>query len=202
MAGPTREFWHDRFQTRQTPWDRGDVSPQLRSWLEAGVLRGSRVCVPGAGSGWEVVELARRGFDVTALDYARAAVDRMRAFLEQNGVVANLEEANVLEWRPDRVFDAIYEQTCLCALHPDDWVSYSAQLHSWLTPGGKLCALFMQAPRPGAATGQVEGPPYHCDINAMRALFPAHRWEWPKPPYAVVPHPMGTTELAVPLVRR
>ena len=28
------------------------------------------------------------------------------------------------------------------------------------------------------------------------------RWEWPAPPYASVPHPMGVTELAVQLVRR
>jgi hypothetical protein len=35
----------------------------------------------------------------------------------------------------------------------------------------------------------IEGPPYHCDINAMRALFPEQRWHWPKPPYARVDHP-------------
>jgi hypothetical protein len=36
----------------------------------------------------------------------------------------------------------------------------------------------------------------------MRALFPGTRWEWPKPPYATVPHPIGVNELAVVLVRR
>jgi len=50
------------------------------------------------------------------------------------------------------------------------------------------------------AEQQVLGPPYHCDINAMRALFPSSRWRWPKPPYPVVPHTIGT-ELAVRLVR-
>jgi hypothetical protein len=202
MAGPTREFWQNRFETRQTPWDRGEVSPQLRAWLEAGVLRPSRICVPGSGSGWEVAALARRGFDVTALDYAPAAIERARALLAQEGLTARLEQADVLQWRPDAPFEAIYEQTCLCALHPDYWAPYAAQLHSWLVPGGTLWALFMQVQRPGAAEGQIEGPPYHCDINAMRALFPAERWAWPKPPYPIVPHPMGMTELAVPLVRR
>jgi hypothetical protein len=60
----------------------------------------------------------------------------------------------------------------------------------------------MQAVRPGAASGLIEGPPYHCDVNGMRALFDASRWTWPKPPYERVPHPMGHAELGVALIRR
>ncbi|NUA29547.1 hypothetical protein [Cupriavidus basilensis] len=90
----------------------------------------------------------------------------------------------------------------LCALHPDHWTRYAAQLHAWLRPGGRLLALFMQMRRDSAGQGVVEGPPYHCDINAMRALFPARLWEWPKPPFDAVAHPSGAFELAVVLVRR
>ena len=202
MAGPTLDFWQRRFETGQTAWDRGDVSPQLRAWLKAGALQPVRICVPGCGSGWEVAELARSGFEVTAIDYAPAAVERTRNLLARDHLTARVEQADVLVWHPERPFDAIYEQTCLCALHPDHWVAYARQLHSWLRPAGTLWALFMQALRPGAAQGRVEGPPYHCDINAMRALFPSDRWEWPAPPYASVPHPMGVMELGVQVVRR
>jgi SAM-dependent methyltransferase len=202
MAGPTAEFWEARFEAGQTPWDRGRASPQLAAWLDAGALRPSRVCVPGCGSGWEVAELARRGFDVTALDYAAAAVERTRALLAKAGLAARVERADVLAWRPDAPLDAVYEQTCLCALHPDHWVAYAAQLHAWLRPGGALFALFMQLSRAGAPDGRIEGPPYHCDVCGMRALFAGDRWEWPRPPYPRVPHPMGGEELAVPLVKR
>ncbi|MFX7934485.1 hypothetical protein ABTK33_20580, partial [Acinetobacter baumannii] len=76
-------------------------------------------------------------------------------------------------------------------------------LQRWLAPGGTLFALFMQMVRPGATQeGLIEGPPYHCDINAMRALVPATQWAWPKPPYAQVKHPTLSHELVVPLVRR
>ena len=109
----------------------------------------------------------------------------------------------LLAWQPDAPLDAIYEQTCLCAIHPDHWTAYAAQLQRWLKPGGTLFALFMQMVRPGATQeGLIEGPPYHCDINAMRALFPATQWDWPKPPYAQVQHPSLSHELAVPLRRR
>jgi hypothetical protein len=55
--------------------------------------------------------------------------------------------------------------------------------------------------RAGAAEGAIQGPPYHCDINGMRALLPSPRWSWPKPPYPLTSHPAGLAELAVILQR-
>lgn len=57
-------------------------------------------------------------------------------------------QADVLTYQPDKPFDAIYEQTCLCALHPDHWVDYARQFRQWLKPQGSLWALFMQMLRP------------------------------------------------------
>lgn len=201
MAGPTREFWGKRFQSGETPWDRGGANPQLDAWLGVGVLRPCRIVVPGCGSGHEVAALAAAGFEVTALDYAPEAILRTRRLLDRANLGATLCEADVLDWRPDRAFDAVYEQTCLCAIHPDQWRRYADRLHDWLVPGGALWALFVQVPRPGARDGTIEGPPYHCDINAMRALFPDSRWGWRKPPFPRVAHPGGHYELAVVLER-
>lgn len=202
MTGPTKEFWDQRFASGNTPWDRGAVSPQLGAWLQAGALKPCRVLVPGCGSGYEVVDLALAGFEVTGLDYADEAVARTHASLEKAGVDATLVQADVLSWKPDRAFDAIYEQTCLCALYPDRWREYADRLYQWLAPDGRLFALFLQLPREGAAEGFIQGPPYHCDINGMRALFPESRWAWPKPPYPRTTHPAGIAELAVVLGRR
>jgi SAM-dependent methyltransferase len=203
MAGPNADFWQQRFRAADTPWDRGAPHPQLHAWLASGVLAsGQTVLVPGCGSGHEVAALARAGVNATGIDYTPEAVALATARLAAGGLRAVVREADVLAWQPAAPVDAVYEQTCLCALHPDHWTAYAAQLHRWLRPGGRLCALFMQAPRPGAAEGRVEGPPYHGDINAMRALFPSSLWDWPAPPYAAVPHARGWAELAVVLQRR
>ena len=170
----------------------------------------TRVLVPGCGSGHEVAMLAERGFDVTGVDYAPAAVERTRERLQgllqskaSAGVVrAQVVEADLLAYEPVVPFDVIYEQTCLCALYPDHWRRYADRLFGWLRPGGSLLALFMQASRDGSRSGYIEGPPYHCDINGMRALFCAERWHWPKPAYPAVRHPSGMAELAVVLTRR
>ena len=191
VSGPTREFWQSRFESRNTPWDRGEANPQLHAWLAGGALRPCRILVPGCGSGYEVAVLAAAGFDVTAIDYAPAAVASTRGRLAASGLHADLVEGDALAWMPAQRFDAIYEQTCLAALHPDDWHAYADRID-----------LFVQILRPGAVDGVVHGPPYHCDVNAMRALFPSSRWHWPKPPYPRVAHPMNFSELAVVLEHR
>ena len=201
MTGPSRDFWNERFQTGETPWDRGAPNPQLGAWLTDGTLRSCRILVPGCGSGHEVEALCAAGFEVTALDYAPEAIHRTRLRLESANLRATLVLHDALTWQPERAFDAVYEQTCLCALYPDHWRVYADQLYRWLASGGRLFALFVQMLRPGAAEGAIEGPPYHCDINAMRALLPDSRWEWPKPPYPRVAHPRGFAELAVVLGR-
>ncbi|MCX8018006.1 MAG: TPMT family class I SAM-dependent methyltransferase [Rhodocyclaceae bacterium] len=204
MNGPTQDFWQSRFAEKVMPWDRGAPNPQLLTWLEAGEFAaGSRVLVPGCGQGWEVLALAAAGVRVTGIDFAPAALALCQGHLHAAGLTAELVDANVLHWRPAAPAEAVFEQTCLCALHPDYWMPYAGQLHGWLKPGGRLYALFMQAPRPGAGEGFIEGPPYHCDIAAMRALFPATRWHWPKPPYPAIYHPgIDRTELAVILTRQ
>jgi SAM-dependent methyltransferase len=202
MSGPTIDFWQSKFEAGTTPWDRGAAGPQLAQWIADATLAPCRILVPGCGSGYEVAELAARGFEVVGLDYTPAAVERTRARLAAGAGRAQVVQADALAWKAPQPFDAVYEQTCLCAIHPDHWVDYARQVHGWLRPGGRLCALFMQAPRDGARQGLIEGPPYHCDVNAMRALFPSDRWAWPKPPYPRVEHPSLIAELAVVLTRQ
>jgi SAM-dependent methyltransferase len=195
-------FWQEHFDQGRTPWDRGAVSPQLLNWLNSEDLRPCRIAVPGCGKGWEVVELARRGFDVTGIDYTTGAVKETGALLLSQTLTAEVIQADVLSYMPNRLFDAVYEQTCLCAIDPDHWISYATQLARWLKPGGYLYILFMQVERPGAREGLKQGPPFHCDINAMHALFNASHWQWPDTLPTIVPHPTGWHELAICLERK
>jgi SAM-dependent methyltransferase len=199
MPGPDRDFWQQRFERRSTPWDRGAASPLVAEALADGTLQaGQRIAVPGCGSGHEVLALAQAGCEVTGIDYAAAAIDLTRARLAAAGAQAALAQADVLAWQPAAPLDAVFEQTCWCALHPDHWTAYAVQLRRWLRPGGRLLLMAMQCRRDEAAeAGRVEGPPYHMDIHAVRALLPSAHWHWPAPPYRRVPHPAGWAELAI-----
>ncbi|RMD70758.1 MAG: methyltransferase domain-containing protein [Gammaproteobacteria bacterium] len=189
-----QEAWEERYRRGETGWDRGETSPALAGWLESGLLTPCRILVPGCGKGYEVVELARRGFEVTAVDIAPSPLKALKSALARTGGTAEVIQADLLQWWPNEPFDAIYEQTCLCALDPDSWPDYAQRLHAWLKPGGRLYALFMQTGRPG-------GPPFHCALEDMHRLFSPEHWQWPKAPHPVIHHPTGLHELAV-ILRR
>jgi SAM-dependent methyltransferase len=187
--------WEERYRNGRTGWDRGQPSPALRHWLDGGALAPCRVAVPGCGRGHEAVALAALGFDVTAIDLAPSALAALNEQLQARGLSARLVQADVLEWRPQAPFDAVYEQTSLCALEPAQWTRYARQLHDWLRADGRLFASFMQ-------TGQDGGPPYHCDIADMEALFAPPRWAWNDEPPVTVPHSGELFELAYMLTRK
>ena len=186
--------WEEKYRTKVIPWDRGAVSPALLGWLDDNELQAGRILIPGCGHGHEALELAQRGFQVTALDIAPTALTHLAAELHAAGVDAERVCADALSWQPVQPFDAIYEQTCLCALDPSHWTAYEQQLFAWLRPGGKLFALFMQTERAG-------GPPYHCAVPEMHTLFPATRWQWPAGELGRVGHPNGSFEFAAELTR-
>src|SRR3989442_11788449 len=99
MAGPTREFWQQRFVANEMPWDRGAASPQLATWLASGALAPCRILVPGCGGGYEVVAPAPPRFDVTALDYPPAAVPLTPGRLPPSNVPAAPGQTPPPEWQ-------------------------------------------------------------------------------------------------------
>jgi SAM-dependent methyltransferase len=187
-------YWQRRYAEGTTGWDRGQSSPGLSWFVDRAKREGwRRILVPGCGRGHEVVALAEAGFDLTALDYAETAVELVRDRLRETGSQAVVIQTDVLEFDNEFSFDAIYEQTCLCALHPIQWAAYERKLAQWLRPGGTLFAMFMQ-------TTQPQGPPFACPLSRMRELFAVDRWQW-SPIVGRVDHPLGLHEWACELRR-
>ena len=179
--------WESRYRDGATGWERPGLHPLFVEWLEAGVLAPCRILVPGGGRSLEPLALAEAGFDVTVVDLAESAVAAQRARLARLQVNARIVLADLLKWDPPEPFDAIYDQTCLCALPPPAWPQYEARLHRWLKPDGRLFIMFMQ-------TGSAGGPPFDCPLPAMRSLFTAPIWTWPDTLPNRVNHPSGRME--------
>lgn len=176
--------WEERYQAHTTRWERGAINPAFLGWRASGALSPCRILIPGAGRSPEPAELARAGFDVTVLDVAPSATAFQRERLRDAGTVV---EADLFAWIPETPFDAVYDQTCLCALPPALLPDYEAGLRHWLRPDGALFVLFMQ-------TGKESGPPFDCPIPRMRELFARERWTWPADLPPPVPHVGGIEE--------
>ena len=163
--------WKSRYQAGTTGWDRGSTSTNLSYWLDNDLLKPCRILVPGCGNGYEVLTLLSFGFDVVAIDIAPSAIENLQAMLDKENLEAEIVLGDFFTWKPKEKFDAIFEQTSLCALPPELWTQYETQLYEWLKPNGKVFAAFMQ-------TGREGGPPFHCELNDMVDLFSSEKWDW------------------------
>ena len=191
MSGPSVALdWEARFRAERTPWERPTLNPAFSTWRASGALQPCRILLPGAGRSGEPTALARDGFDVTVVDSAATAVALQRVRLHSAAVTGQVHEADLLEWQTDAPFDAVYDQTCLCALPPAVLPAYVTRLRDWLRPGGRLFILFMQ-------TGREDGPPFDCPLHRMRTLF-GDGWHWPDQLSDPVPH--GPTQQEIPAV--
>ncbi len=68
----------------------------------------SLVYEPGCGGGRLVVELAKRGLEVVAVDSSQAAIDYAKRQLAANGVTANLNCGDMTTFAHSKPFDAAY----------------------------------------------------------------------------------------------
>ena len=140
--------------------------------------------MPGCGRGYEAIDLAERGYDVTAVDFVQQPLDDLRRRMKQRGVSLVLIHADMFEL-PAKLngrFDVILEQTCLNALEPRLHAEYERLASRLLRAGGRLLGVFMEVP------GE-DGPPYHCPPEHVKALFPATRWIAVGPDRVVPPNP-------------
>jgi len=194
------KFWDDCYAEGRTGWDRGEVHPALLRWMEAKRLTTPcSIIVPGCGRGYEVVQLAKHGFDVTGIEIANEPAEHLRKQLENYQQNARVIQKNIFDFQPRLPVDAVYEQTCLCAIEPGQRADYERAVFQWLKPGGELFALFVQKPeRPN------QGPPFHCDLEDLKVTFPSSRWKWSTENVtARLDHPSGKLfELAHVLERR
>lgn len=156
-------FWDERYAKGKTPWDYGGTPPQLRDYLAARP-NGGRALVPGCGSGHEIAAFHAAGYDVSAIDFAPAAVEHARANL---GPVLServfLGDFFTYDFAA-APFDIIYERTFLCALPLDLREKYAVRMADLLTPGGVLIGLFYLG-------DDLDGPPFALDAPAETRLF-------------------------------
>lgn len=169
MTIESPDYWQDRYQRHDVPWDLGEPAPALVEWLASHDGRGLRAIVPGCGPGHDALALARAGFAVTAVDFAEAAVATTRAAAGAAGVTMDVLQADLFSLDPAHVgrFDLWFEHTCFCAIDPAMRPRYVETAARLVVPGGRLLAVFF-------THGEPDGPPYDVRPHEIAPLFAPH----------------------------
>lgn len=130
-------FYRDR-PVETMPWFFAPLDPDLEQELASRAIASGRVLDLGAGAGSQAVELARRGFRVTATDIAPAAVEATRERARAAGVEVEAVQDDVLDSRLGGTFDVVVDRGCFHTLPPSRRPDYARTVAARLAPGGWL----------------------------------------------------------------
>jgi SAM-dependent methyltransferase len=172
-------FWNSRYEQQLTRWDLGEVSEPVQRLVEGFFPPSGQVLVPGCGRGYEVIWLERRGYRVTAVDFADEAIRFLAEQAAEHRVQPEILQQDIflLPAQFNSRYDVLLEQTCFCAIDPSLRDDYEQLAYRVLKPGGQLLGVFMEVDA-AAADPAYEGPPYHTPLDLVRPHFPVNRWRF------------------------
>jgi len=166
------QFWKDLNQTNDDKWDLKEATPIFKKL--ATELTSGRVCIIGCGRGYDAIEFAKKGFHVTAIDFAPSAISSLKNMATLMDVSLEIIRKDIFDLLPDYhdSFDYVLEQTCFCAIHPSRRKEYEIIVKGILKMGGHLVGLWFPLDKDSAE----EGPPYGTSIEEVKSTFDSG-WE-------------------------
>ena len=139
-----KKNWNSRYDTKETGWDIGFVSPPLKEYIDQITDLNIKILIPGCGNAYEAEYLFNKGFkNVFIVDYSQIAISnlikRIPDFPIFNAVCDDF-------FNISGQYDLILEQTFFCAINPKLRNNYAKQISSLLKENGKLVGLFFSVP--------------------------------------------------------
>ena len=161
------QFWEDIYLADDAKWDLQGPTPIFKKF--ANNLSLGDLCIIGCGRGYDAIEFAKRGFNVTAIDFAPSAILSLEKMALYENVDLQIIEKDIFTLLPDyeNSFDYVIEQTCFCAIHPSRRKEYEIIVKGILKLGGHLVGLWF----PLDKDIKEEGPPYGTTIDEVKSIF-------------------------------
>lgn len=158
-------FWNEYYEAGTPPWQIEEACPPALAFVDSHPVEPCRILIPGCGLGHEAVAFAERGFSVVAMDLSEKVVALAKERVDSQ-LPITYRSGNICQAEPESLgyFDAIFEQTCYCAIDPRDRPAYVKATHSLLRKGGILFGVFYQA-------DHGSYPPWPISKEEVRADF-------------------------------
>lgn len=175
---PSADPFFEAYDRQQIAYGDRPSAP-LEAYLRQVPCRGAALDL-GAGAGRDTLELARRGFDVTAVDLSERGLKRVLERAEAAGVADRVTtraaDVRQLAWQP-RSHAAIVATTVLDHLPPEDAATVWRGMCDSLADGGVLYAEVHTTDDPGcdAPPGSLRDAPVSETAGAVVNYFPPNR---------------------------
>jgi 2-polyprenyl-3-methyl-5-hydroxy-6-metoxy-1,4-benzoquinol methylase len=159
------EFWNARYETDEYVFG---TAPNVFLASQTAYLKaGQRVLSVADGEGRNGVWLAEQGLAVHAIDFSPAALDKAARLATQRGVMLELEQADVLDWRwPEAAYDVVVAIFIQFAPPPERERIIQGTRRT-LKPGG---VLILQGYTPKQIEFATGGPPSAANMYTAELL--------------------------------
>jgi SAM-dependent methyltransferase len=187
-------FWERIYRQGGAGWDLGRPTPVFKRLLEEGFCVQGKMIVLGAGRGYDARMFARRGYQVTAVDFADEAAQAMRALADPEAPVEILQsDFFKLPREMKNSFDYVLDYTCFCAIDPIRRAEYADLVTCLLKPGGTYIVLAFPI------SDHRGGPPFAVSPDQLLDLFLGRGFEILRreEPKDSVPSRSGAEELLI-----
>jgi thiopurine S-methyltransferase len=176
-----REFWHERWRTRQIGFHQSSPHPFLERWWPAlGALPGDRVYVPLCGKSLDMIWLGVHGHPVVGSELSSIAVQEFfgefgPAASEAHGPfrrhvsgTCEILEGDALLLTPELLgpVQAAYDRAALVALPPAMRAAYAARFAELLPAGSRTLLIAFEY-----AQHLREGPPFSVEPDEIERLY-------------------------------
>ena len=167
MLTTDSNYWEQRYQDNNAPWNLSMASPPFTSLLTSvNAPTAGKTAVLGCGPGHDALLFAKYGFETIGFDFAPRAIAIAQNLSKTMDITSQFLQRDIFKLANEfsNNFDYAIEHTCFCAIHPSQRPDYVNTVRSILKPNGELIAIFFAHSRP-------DGPPFGSTLEEIQDLF-------------------------------
>ena len=87
------QFWEDIYFDDDAGWDLSGVTPVFESIAQD--LNPGELCIVGCGRGYDAIMFSKRGFDVTAVDFAPSPIRSVKNMAIESSLNINILQEDI-----------------------------------------------------------------------------------------------------------
>ncbi len=176
---PVAVDFRQRYAAGETPWDTGVPSRELVRAIDAGELPGSTVLELGCGTGTNAIELARRGYSVTAVDLVELPVEKGREKARKAKVSVDFRVGDLTRIDLGGPYDLLFDSGLYHGQRQRDLAGFLSTLERVSRPGTRWLSLAGNANEP-----YPNGPPvvteaeFRRELSGLFRIVRFHEFRW------------------------